>query len=109
MASRQSTIDHLLAQLARAGPVTAKKMFGEYCVYLDEKPIGLVCDDQFFLNPTEAGRELLAEVTEGSPFPGAKPHLLIPIDDWSDREAMARLVIATFDALPAPKPRKGKA
>ena len=83
-------------------------MFGEYCLYLDAKPIGLVCDDQLFLKPTPAGRELIAEVTEGSPFPGAKPHLLIPIDDWSDREAMARLVIATYEALPAPKPKKRK-
>ena len=46
MGTRQSTIDHLLDQLAAAGPVSVRKMFGEYCLYLAGKPVGLVCDDQ---------------------------------------------------------------
>ena len=106
MATRQSTIDHLLDQLRQAGKVTARRMFGEYCVYLDEKPVGLVCDDLFHLKPTVAGRQLLPDVEEAAPFPGAKPYLVIPTDDWEKREAMCDLLRATFDELPAPKPRK---
>jgi len=109
LASQQSTVDHLLDQLSPAGRVTAKKMFGEFCVYLDEKPIALVCDDQLFFKPTAAGRELMPGVAEAPPYPGAKPYLLIPRDDWADREAMTRLARATFDELPRPKPRKRKA
>jgi TfoX/Sxy family transcriptional regulator of competence genes len=32
MATRPETIDDLLDRLAGAGAVTARKMFGEYCV-----------------------------------------------------------------------------
>ena len=50
MASQQSTIDSLLDSLSGAGRVTARKMFGEYCVYLDDKPVALVCVDNAFAN-----------------------------------------------------------
>ena len=108
MASKRETVDDLLGQLGGAGVVTARAMFGEFCVYLDSKPVGLVCDDRFYLKPTAAGRELVPDVAEGSPFPGAKPHLVIPREDWADAGAMARLLRTTADALPAPKPKKRK-
>ena len=53
-------------------------MFGEYGVYLDEKIVGLICDNHFFLKKTEAGRAMieahLTTVEEGLPYPGVKPH-----------------------------------
>lgn len=109
MSTRQSTIDYLIDQLSGAREVSARKMFGEYCLYLAGKPVALVCDDQLFLKPTPAGRSLLSRATEGSPYPGAKPHLLIAADLWEDREWLARLVEVTASELPEPKPRKPRA
>ena len=106
MATQQSTIDDLLERLARAGRVTAKKMFGEYCIYLNDKPVALVCDDELFVKPTDAGREIVPEAKEKPPYKGAKPHLLIPTDDWVDRDTLCRLIGATYEELPPPKPRK---
>lgn len=106
MATRQSTVDELLDCLTGAGRVTARKMFGEYCVYLDEKPVALVCDDRLYLKPTDAGRELVPDAEEAPPYPGAKPHLVIPPETWGDRETMTDLFRTTFAALPRPKPRK---
>lgn len=108
MATEQNTIGFLLDQLSRAGEVSAKKMFGEYCLYLSGKPVGLVCDDQLFLKPTKAGAALLAKVVEASPYPGAKPHLLITPDQWEDSEWLCDLVQATARELPLPKPKVKK-
>ena len=108
MATSQTTIDYLLDQLADSGEASARKMFGEYCLYSLGKPIGLVCDDQLFLKPTEPGRELIEELEEASPYPGAKPHLLISADLWEDSDWLCALIKATERALPAPKPRKKK-
>jgi TfoX/Sxy family transcriptional regulator of competence genes len=102
-------VDDLLGQLAGAGRVTARKMFGEYCVYLDGKPVALVCDDRLYVKPTAAGRGLAPDAAEAPPYPGARPHLLIPRADWADAAALARLLRATFDELPMPKPKKRKA
>jgi len=81
-------------------------MFGEYCLYLAGKPVGFVCDDQLFLKPTAAGRNLITVVTEGYPYPGAKLYLLITADLWEDSEWLNQLIQATADALPQPKPKK---
>lgn len=101
----QNTIDFLLDQLTGT-EVSVRKMFGEYCLYLAGKPVGLVCDEQLFLKPTPAGQAMLSEVVEGIPYPGAKPHLLISADLWEDREWFAQLVQTTAQALPVPKPKK---
>jgi DNA transformation protein len=108
MSTQQSTMDYLLDQLRHAGPVSCRKMFGEYCLYYDGSPVGLVCDDQFFLKPTEQGRALLHEVAEGAPFPGAKPHLRIDADHWEDAQALSLLVRTTALALPVRPPPKPK-
>lgn len=105
MATSQTTIDHLLDQLAAAGRVTARKMFGEYCLYLSDKPVALVCDNTLFVKPTTAGRELMPNVPGGSPYPGAKPHLKLLPDDWDDRDRLCELLRITFAELP-PAPAK---
>lgn len=108
MATSQATVDYLLDQLAAAGDVSAKKMFGEYCLYFAGKPIALVCDDQLFLKPTQAAQSLIETPTQGIPYPKAKPHLLIEGHLWEDREWLARLIQVTAAELPAPKPKKRK-
>ena len=68
MATQQSTIDDLLELTASVGGVTARKMFGEYCVYLDDKPVALVCDDRLYVKPTEAGREVMPGMAYNRPW-----------------------------------------
>jgi DNA transformation protein len=108
MATSKTTMDFLLDQTSELGQVSAKKMFGEYCLYLAGKPVALVCDDQLFLKPTHAGRGMVEQPVEGAPYPGAKPHLLITADQWEDRDWLCRLIQVTADELPEPKPRKKK-
>jgi DNA transformation protein len=105
MATSQSTIDFLLDQLAGCGPVTARKMFGEYCLYFAGKPIGLVCDNQLFLKPTPAARALMPEPLEGAPYPKARPHFLVSADSWDDRQSLCQYVLATYHALPQVPPK----
>jgi len=108
MATSQDNVDFLLEQLAGLRTASAKKMFGEYCLYVDGKPVGLVCDDLLFLKPTAAGRARLSEVVEASPYPNAKPHLQLDPDAWEDAAWLCELVEASARELPMPKPRKSK-
>lgn len=108
MPSSQTTVDKLVEALADAGPITTRQMFGEYCVYLGPKVIGLVADDEFFLKPTAAGKRLAPKAAEKPAYPGAKPSLLIPKAKWKDRDWMCGLVTATADELPMPKKKKGR-
>jgi DNA transformation protein len=109
MATSQRTMDFLLDVLSASHQVSARRMFGEYCLYYAGRPVGLVCDEQLFLKPSDVGRRLMKEPNEGAPFPGARPHLRIAPDLWDDRDWMNTLVRATFDNLPPPKPPKPRA
>ena len=60
MATSASYIAFVLEQLDRFGDVRAKKMFGEYMVYLGGKPILVVCDNIVYVKKLPALAELLA-------------------------------------------------
>lgn len=108
MSSSQSTVDYMLEQMARAGSVSARRMFGEYGVYCNGKVVALICDNQLFIKPTEAGRALAGAIGEGLPYPGAKPWLLVDGDRLEDADWLTGLVRVTADALPPPKPKTVK-
>ena len=105
MASDQNTVDFLLDQLRGVGAVTARKMFGEYALYCDEKVVALVADNQMFVKPTDAGRAFAKGIPEAPPYPGAKPCLLVQ-EKVDDREWLSELVRITTAALPKPAPKK---
>ena len=109
MATRPETTSYVLEQLAGAVEVSARKMFGEVGLYCGGKFVGVICDDELFLKPTEEGRAFAAGIGEGPPYPGAKPHLHVTGDKLEDAEWVAELLRLTTAALPAPKPKKPKA
>lgn len=109
MASKQGTVDYLLDQMAPAGALAAKRMFGEYGLYCDGRFFAVVCNDQLYLKPTAAGREWIGAVVEAPPYPGASNWLLIDGERWDDGAWLGRLAGLTAAALPPPAPKKPKA
>jgi DNA transformation protein and related proteins len=109
MASSQHTVDLIVAQSSGAGLVSARKMFGEYGLYLDEKIVGLICDDRLFVKTTPAGRAFCGEVEEAPPYPGAKPSMLIDQARIGDARWIGELIAITAAALPAPKKKRPRA
>ena len=107
MASDQNFLNFVLEQIRDAGEITAKKMFGEYGIYSDGKLFGLICDNKLFIKPTNSGREFIGNVTEASPYEGAKPSFLIE-DKIEDSEWLSELARISLNELPAPKPKKKK-
>ena len=81
-------------------------MFGDYGIYCGGMIFGLICDNGFYIKPTEAARPLLRAVDMRPPYDGAKPHFYI--EDVDDRDYLSALVRATCSALPEPKPKKRK-
>jgi len=104
MASNADFVQYITDQCAGAGEITAKKMFGDYGIYCDGKIFGLICDDSFFLKPTEVVRPLLRVEEMRPPYEGAKDYFYIA--DVDDRDYLSTLVRETCKALPEPKPKK---
>ena len=106
MASGLEFVEFISDQLSGAGCITYRKMFGQYGMYCDGKIFALICDNQFYVKITEAGRGICPGLPEAPPYNGAKNYFLVA--DIDDRERMVKLVQATCEALPAVKPKKGK-
>lgn len=108
MATDRKTVDYIIEQIASAGTVSARAMFGEYGLYCDGKMIAIISDDQLFIKPTAGGRDLASDAEQAPPYPGAKPYLLIDADTWDDRDWLTDLVRITAAELPVPKPKPVK-
>ena len=107
MATDLEFMEFLADQMAGAGEIAYKKMFGEYAVYCGGKVVALVCDNQLFVKPTAAGRAYVGAPVEAPAYPGAKNSFLIE-DAFEDREWISELIRITARELPAPKPKKPK-
>ena len=107
MATDLEFMEFLADQMAGAGEIAHRKMFGEYAVYCGGKVVALVCDNQLFVKPTAAGRAFIGAPVEAPAYPGAKNSFLIE-NAFEDREWISELIRITARALPAPKPKKSK-
>ena len=98
--SNPDLVQYIVEQASNAGEVSAKKMFGDYCLYCDNKPVGLICDDYLYLKPLKQLEPLLHEEDKQMkpPYEGAKPHFVITNVD--DRDYVSTLVKAITDNLP---------
>ncbi len=106
MSTKQSTVDFILDQLQPL-EVAARKMFGEYALYYQEKVVALVCDETLFVKITEPGKNFVGKnYQEGPPYPGAKPYMIIDNELIEDNDWLAELIQITAENLPAPKPKK---
>ena len=106
MSSSIDFVKYIEDQWGKAGDIVTKKMFGDYGIYCDGKIFGLICDDKFYLKPTEAVRHLLRTVEMRPPYEGAKEYFYI--EDIDDQDYLSTLVKETCQSLPEPKPKRKK-
>ena len=76
MASSKSYLDLVVDTIALPG-LTSRKMMGEYLLYLDGVLFGGIYDDRLLLKPLPAFRAMLPDAPMETPYPGAKPMLLV--------------------------------
>ena len=106
MATSSKYVTFVCEQIHGYGDVRCRKMFGEYMVYLNDKPIFTVCDNTVYVKQLPVLADLLSDAQTGSPYDGAKPHYLI---DPTDASLLNRLVPLLEAHTPVPAKRAKKA
>lgn len=107
MSSSSEYASYVCEQMSDAGIITSKKMFGEYGLFCNGKCFALICNDVIYITPTKAGLALFTDTPlMDVPYDGAKPRIVL--EDVEDRDFVCKLVLATCDELPMPKPKKKK-
>lgn len=56
-------------------------MFGEYMVYVNDKPVLLVCDNTVYVKKLPEIEELMSGTECGVPYDSAKEHYILDIED----------------------------
>lgn len=105
MACSEEFIDFVYSQIKDTGTVRAKKMFGDWMIYVDEKPIVIACDNICFVKMLPAVRDIMADALTGYPYDGVKPHYILDIEH---REKAVEVIRALLPVIPYPKKREKK-
>lgn len=103
MATSVDFIEYVCEQLKGIGEIRYKKMFGEYMVYVNDKPVVIVCDNTAFVKKLSCIETMMEEAETGAPYKGAKEHYVLDIDN---SEFCKRIVNEVEKVTPVPKPRK---
>lgn len=103
MASSISFVEFVKEQLAGAGTITHRRMFGEYGLYCDGTYFACVCSDRLLVKITAPGAALLPDCPRAIPYEGGG-EMLLP--DVEDRETLVELARVTCAALPEKKPKR---
>lgn len=103
MATTADYIEFVCEQIAGVGTVRYRKMFGEYMVYVNDKPLFLVCDNTVFVKILPELAQLMAGSETNLPYEGGREHYILDIAD----RALALAVIEILEPItPLPKPKK---
>ena len=105
MATTPDYVEFVCEQIRDTGTVRYRKMFGEYMVYVNDKPILLVCDNTVFVKMVPALADVMAGADTGLPYKGGKLHYILDIED---RERVQTVIGILEPITPLPKPRKKK-
>ena len=105
MASSLDFAIFICEQLDGVGVIHFRKMFGEYMVYVNEKPVVLICDDTVYVKKLSCLEGFLENHPTGNPYDRAKEHYIL---DPDDRETLCRAAALAESVLPLPKKKTPK-
>lgn len=105
MATTKDYIEYVCEQISGVGEVRYKKMFGEYMVYVNDKPVIIVCDNIAYVKELDNIRELMKDASKGFPYNGAKEHYILDIDNI---EFSKSVILEVEKVIKVPKPRKNR-
>ena len=103
MATTADYCDFVCDCIRPFGEVRSRKMFGEYMVYLSDRPILTVCDNTVYVKMYPELAQLLDSAPCAAPYEGAKPHYILDIEN---RPLLEQLIPLLTELTPLPKRKK---
>lgn len=103
MACTTDFIGFVCEALAPLGEVRARKMMGEYIIYVNGKCVITACDNMAFVKKLPCIADLMADAETGCAYEGAKEGYIL---DFHDRQKALRVIETLWEVLPFPKSRK---
>ncbi|WP_416174373.1 MAG: hypothetical protein ACFWT0_07080 [Bifidobacterium crudilactis] len=103
MTSSEDYVTYVMDQARGPWALRQRKMFGDFMVYVNDKPILLLCDDQTFVKIVPQLDGLMKDAACAAPYAGAKKHYILDVDD---AEHVRRVLSVLEPITRLPKARK---
>lgn len=91
MATTADYMEYVMDQLRGFDGVHSRKMFGEYMVYINDKPVLLVCDNTVMVKKLPEIKELMKDAECGFPYDGAKEHYILDLESTTAKDVITKL------------------
>ena len=103
MATSPDYVEFVCEQIKDAGTVRYRKMFGEYMVYVDDRPVLLVCDNMVYVKICDEISGLMQGAETSRPYEGAKEHYLLDVENGQLAKSVTSILTSV---TPVPKQKK---
>lgn len=101
MSTSVDYVEYVVDQIKYPSDIRYRSMFGEYMVYINDKPLIILGDNTAFVKmvPELDG---LIEI-KGYPYPGAKEHYIL---DFENSKLTTKVIEILDKVIPLPKSKK---
>ena len=105
MATGVDFLEYVCDQVNPVYQVHCRKMFGEYMIYINDKPIFLVCNNTVFIKILPEVSEIMENSEKACPYDGAREHYILDIEN---RDKLNSVIGILEPITPLPKKRRRK-
>ena len=105
MSTTPEFIEFVFAQIDSEWSKRYRKMFGEYMVYVNDKPILLICENTVYVKKLDCIKSFIREEECGIPYKGAKEHYIVDVED---KESFSRIIEELEEVIKKPVKKKKK-
>ncbi len=105
MATGVDFLEYVCDQVNPVHQVRCRKMFGEYMIYINDKPIFLVCNNTVFIKILPQVSEIMENAEKARPYDGAREHYILDIEN---RDKLNSVIGILEPITPLPKKRRRK-
>lgn len=106
MATSKEFADFVLDQIRSDFEVDVRRLFDAYMIYVNRKPMLLLCDDTVFIKQYESLGGILCDCPKAPPFEGARQWYIL---DPENSDLLSEVIaLAEPEARPAPKKKRRK-
>lgn len=104
MASANQLHEFIVEQLQDLEGFSYIPMMGGYIYYVNGKIFGGLYEPGFMAKITEASKAFMPDSKPMPPYDGAKD--MLPVTILEDKDKLKEMILAMYEELPAPKPKK---
>lgn len=103
MACTSEFVEFVCGVLAPLGDVRARKMMGDYVIYVNGKCVITSCDNIAYVKKLPCIGDLMSDAETGHAYEGAKEAYIL---DFRDIRKVLKVIGILWEVLPFPKSKK---